>query len=197
MLKIEFPDYSGIRVLMMPFIQGDASSLPEPIRSNYGAIIESTYLTKGEIGYLTIDESPVKAGKAQRAYRSTTNRAIHTEAGKREQLLCWGLGWGKSPNVQLSHELEILVASNVAGSTAWWDATVTDTTLDGDIGHLAHLFPYSEANILDVGEVAKLGVLTPHESLPLHEDTSRQFLRIVGYQLKGREPYFTQNPLLI
>ena len=53
--KIVFPQYSGVRCIMMPFIQGDSSSLPEQYQS-YAGIINENYLEKGEIGYLTIDK---------------------------------------------------------------------------------------------------------------------------------------------
>lgn len=197
--QIQFPEFTGIRCLMMPFIQGDQESLPDDIRKQYGDIIDATFLEKGEMGYLTIDESFVSANNAQRAYRSKHGRALHTEGGKREKLYAWGggFGWGRKDHVILERDLEILIASNIGGTTAYWDDIVEDTTNDGDIGHLAHLYPYNAANFLQAGEVAKLSILTPHESIPVKQDCNRQFIRIVGHKLEGREPYFTQNPKML
>ena len=49
---------------------------------------------------------------------------------------------------------------------------------------------------MKTGEVHKIGILTPHESLPMKCDTNRQFLRIVSAGVHGRESFFTINPLL-
>jgi hypothetical protein len=86
------------------------------------------------------------------------------------------------------------VASSVGGTTAYWDAEQVETSEDGDIGYLAHLYPLEEAIILGAGEVAEFGIFTPHESLPVSESCERQFIRIIG-QI-GREAHFTENPLL-
>ena len=56
--SINFPEFTGIRYLMMPFIQGDSQSIPDEYKS-YSDIIDSTFIKKGDIGYLTIDELPV------------------------------------------------------------------------------------------------------------------------------------------
>lgn len=66
---IQFPKFTGIKCNMMPFIQGDASSLPDMYKP-YTKIINDNYLEKGEIGLLTIDESFVESGKSQRGYNS-------------------------------------------------------------------------------------------------------------------------------
>jgi hypothetical protein len=69
---------------MMPFIQGDSSSLPDEYKS-YSKIVDENYLEKGEIGYLTIDESFVDSGKTQRGYNSKgINRNVHIEVGRYE-----------------------------------------------------------------------------------------------------------------
>jgi hypothetical protein len=68
--------------------------------------------------------------------------------------------------------------------------------LDGDIGHLADQYPYDKAVFMKTGEVHKIGILTPHESIPVKENTFRQFLRIVSSGVHGRESYFTVNPLM-
>ena len=57
--KIEFPEFTGVKCNMMPFIQGDANSLPDEYKP-YANIINENYLEKGEVGFLTIDESFVK-----------------------------------------------------------------------------------------------------------------------------------------
>jgi len=197
MTNIVFPEYNSVRCLMMPYIQGDPDSVPEAYRS-YSPIISSVFLRKGDIGYLTIDESMVKAGKPHRGDRAKTARALHTEVGRIPGMIyCWGGGgWGKKHNVELERDTEILLANNLDDSCAVWDAEHENTSDDGDIGFASNLYPYASATMMKAGEVRRIGILTPHESLPVKRDVRRQFLRIIGSGVHGREPYFTENPLL-
>lgn len=182
---------------MMPYIQGDSSSVPEQYEA-YFSIVDSVYLEKGKKGFLTIDETFVQKGNAQRAQRAKFGRALHTEAGLRGALYCWGhpYGWGRSHNVILERNVRVLLANNIDDSCAVWDTEHFDTSEDGDIGDKAFMYPYSDAIMLKNGEVHDIGILTPHESIPVKEDSNRQFLRVVGEGVYGREPYFTVNPLM-
>jgi hypothetical protein len=187
----------------------------------YQEIIESTFLRKGDIGYLTIDESPVVAGKPHRGARAKYGRAIHTEAGLVHQIAAWGVrtpawgvsvpawgdarvpawggvapGWGGRVAVTLDRDVKILLANNLDGSCALWDAEHPNTSSDGDIGYAADDYPYESATFMKSGDVHEIGIFTPHESLPVTRDFNRQFLRIVSSGVHGREPYFTRNPLM-
>jgi len=195
---ITFPEYSGIRCLMMPYIQGDPSSVPDEYDA-YRDIIESTFIEVGRVGFLTIDESPVKKGAPHRGARAKYERPLHTEAGLRPDSgkFAWGGGgWGSSPLVTLDRDVQILLANNLDDSCALWDAEHIDTSIDGDIGDHADLYPYEDAILMQAGAVYRIGILTPHESRAVQEDFNRQFLRIVGSGVYGREPHFTINPLL-
>jgi len=192
---ITFPQFSGIRCLMMPYIQGDSASIPEIYRP-YKGIVESVFLQKGDIGFLTIDESLATEGKPHRGQRARYSRALHTEAGKHPIGNAYQWGWGSKPRVTLDRDVRILLANNLEDSCAVWDAEHEDTSPDGDIGHAADEYPYGDAIFLKAGEVHEIGILTPHESLPVQRDFDRQFLRIVSSGVHGREPYFTQNPLV-
>ena len=194
---ITFPPYTGVRCLMMPYIQGDPDSVPAEYRNGYGDIIANTFIEAGDIGFLTIDESPAKRGTPHRGDRAKHGRALHTEAGIRtHNKLGWGPRWGESDNVTLERDVQVLLANNIDGSCALWDAEHPDTTDDGDIGHLADQYPYGDAIFMRAGEVHQIGILTPHESMPVAADCDRQFLRIVSSGVHGREPYFTENPLV-
>src|SRR3990167_6689789 len=130
--KFEFPCFSGLRCLMMPYIQGDPDSVPDAF-TPYRAIIESVFVRDGDVGFLTIDESRVVAGKPHRGYRAKFGRALHTEAGILAGVPRWGGGrWGDS-DVTLDRDVRILLANNLDGSCAVWDGDHTDTTPDGDI----------------------------------------------------------------
>lgn len=196
--SITFPTFSGIRCLMMPYIQGDPTSVPEQFRRGYKKILEAVFLKRGERGYLTIDESLANKGRPHRGTRAKFERPLHTEAGRHPDMVyAWGGGgWGNSHRVTLDGNVEVLLANNVNDSCALWDVEHKDTTIDGDIGHLADQYPYERAIMMKAGEVHKIGILTPHESLPVKQDTMRQFLRIVGSGVHGREEYFTANPLM-
>lgn len=194
-MKIKFPKFSGLRCLMMPYIQGDKSSVPQHFMP-YFDIIESVFVRKGDIGFLTIDESRVEAGKPHRGARAKFGRALHTEAGLVAGVYGWGdsPGWGGKRNVLLDPDVRVLLANNLDDSCAIWDAEHPDTTTDGDIGHLAAKYPYETATMVKSGEVHDIGIFTPHESLPVRTDYDRQFLRVMSSGVRGREPYFTINP---
>lgn len=196
---IQFPKPTGKRCLMMPFIQGEPKSVPEKYKSGYEDILKNTYLEgqKGMVGFLTIDESIAQKNKPHRGKGSKYDRAIHTEASKHPWKVRYGWGgwsWGKSNNVNLSRDVQILLANNVDNSCAVWDDECENTTVDGDLGAIADRYPYDESIIMKSGEVHQIGILTPHESLPVSKTCNRQFLRIVGVGVTGREPYFTKNP---
>ena len=194
---IEFPAFQGIRCLMMPFIQGDPKSLP-PEYQSYSGVIESVYIKKGDIGFLTIDESEVVAGKPHRGARAKYGRALHTEGGKRHCEYGWGstIRWGDKHAVTVDRDVQVLLANNLDGSCAVWDAEHEDTSEDGDIGDFASQYPYETATFMRNGDVHKIGILTPHESIPVKSSFNRQFLRIVSSGIHGREPYFTENHLV-
>lgn len=193
---ITFPAFSALRCLMMPYIQGDPRSVPHEYLA-YSDVIGSVFLRKGDIGYLTIDESIARKGSPHRGARAKWGRALHTEAGRHpDKVYLWGGGWGSSHRVTLDADVEILLANNTDDSCALWDATHENTSLDGDIGYEASRYPYSDAAMMKAGEVHKIGIFTPHESLPVSRNIERQFLRIVSSGVHGREPYFTENPML-
>ena len=70
--QIDFPDFSGIRCMMMPFIQGDPESIPKALRGGYERAIELMAHESGQIGFLTIDESLATAGSPHRGARATS-----------------------------------------------------------------------------------------------------------------------------
>jgi hypothetical protein len=182
---------------MMPYVQGEPDSVPDDYAA-YRDIISTVFLRRGDIGFLTIDESLAVAGKPHRGERARYPRALHTEAGILRGVCRWGSGpvWGGRTAVTLDRDVRILIASNVDDSCAVWDSEHEDTSTDGDIGHVADEYPYSDAVFLKQGEVREIGILTPHESLPVKHDVHRQFLRIVSAGVHGREDYFTLNPLM-
>ena len=196
--RITFPKFTGIRCLMMPYIQGDPESVPTEFREGYEQILSDITIEPGKKGFLTIDESETIENKPHRGARSKHDRALHTEAGRLPHQYVWGSGggWGSSHLVTLDRDVKILLANNQDNSCAIWNTEHENTSVDGDIGHFSKEYPYKDAIFMQAGEVHSIGILTPHESLPMPKSIKRQFLRILGSGVYGREPYFTQNPLL-
>lgn len=180
---------------MMPYVQGDMTSVPD-IYAPYKDIIGSVFLKRGDIGFLTIDESIAVAGTPHRGARAKHGRALHTEAGLHPCDNAHQWGWGSSNRVTLDRDVRILLANNLDHSCAIWDTEHEDTSLDGDIGHVAADYPYDRAIFMGAGEVHEIGILTPHEGMPVQTDFNRQFLRIMSSGIHGREDYFTRNPLV-
>lgn len=196
--KITFPAFSGKRCLMMPYIQGDPESVPEEFRTGYEDILASVVIVPGDIGFLTIDESVAHMGTPHRGTRAKFDRALHTEAGRRpDKIYAWGGGgWGSAHKVELERDVQVLLANNIDNTCAIWNVEHENTSWDGDIGDVSDMYPMSEAVMMKAGEVHRIGILTPHESLPVPADVNRQFLRIISSGVHGREEYFTKNRLM-
>lgn len=194
---IQFPELTGIKCNMMPFIQGDSSSLPE-IYQPYAKIINENYLEKGEVGLLTIDESFVHAGKSQRGYNSKgINRNVHIEVGRHDEINCWGgSSWGGHHKTLLDNETMVLIANSISDTCRVWDAREMSYTKDGDLSDYIERYPEETGMFLKSGEVAKISIFTPHECVEQKHSSNRQFFRIIGKGVTGREDYFTVNPLI-
>lgn len=197
---IEFPQPVGVKCNMMPFIQGDSSSLPEEYKS-YSTIVDENYLEKGEIGYLTIDESFVNSGESQRGYNSKgINRNVHIEVGRYKNKNRWGGSddhpWGGRNQTLLKDDTMVLIANNISDTCRVWDTKEMSYTNDGDLSEYIDRYPEHTGMMLKSGEVAKISIFTPHECITQKESGNRQFFRIVGKGVTGREEYFTVNPLL-
>ena len=179
--KVDFPERSGIRINMMPFVMGDESSIPREYRK-YNSLIESCNLPEfeiGKIGYLTIRESFVNAEKSQ------SRGGIHVE--RHPQNSWGGGGWGGVKG-------GLYMASTVPNSCKIWNAKVSNPGKGGDCSHLK--------NSLGEGEYMKENVLywmtdeTPHEAMPQKESGFRQFFRLVTSKVDvWYKQHSTENPL--
>ena len=192
--QVDFPLFTGARCYMMPVIQGRGESLPDRL-AHYAGMIERLAIDPGEIGFLTIDESMVVAGASQRGYGSG-DRAIHTEACLSETGASWGPSrptWGRVSNVMLDPDLRALIANSIDETCMIWDAEVRDTTPDGDLSARVTEFPRHSGRMMKSGEVVNIGIWTPHECIPQRAAGPRQFIRIVGSGVHGRDPGFDRN----
>jgi len=197
--KTSFPPFSGAKCYMMPIIQGRAESLP-PYLAVYAQTVEKLFIEgeQGKIGFLTIDESFVKRGRSQRGYGEGL-RAIHTEACLSNQTISWGRSlprWGKNSSVNLAPELRVIIANSIDDTCMVWNKEVRDTTPNGDLSSRSSDFPYASGQVLKACEVVNMGIWTPHECLPQEHSRNRQFIRVVGSGVSGREEHFDLNPLV-
>lgn len=175
--KVTFPAFQGHNVNMMPFIMGDASSLPSELH-DYLPMIESTELPKeGSTVYLTVHESFVEEGKTQR------RPGVHTDA---TASISWGGGgWGGQKRSQ-----GIYLASS-DGHCDVWDRMRYDGdehgAISGIIDSSVRMSPNRMYWITD---------RTPHASVPKHYAGNRQFFRLVAGPIGvWWEKHSTPNPL--
>lgn len=201
--SVQFPEGRDISINMLPFRLGEKDSLPEAYH-HYWPIIEAcqVHVAKsdlGEVAYLTIQESLVPAGQSQR------RGGIHVESpgtltasGKFvKERYNWGCGFVNWDESRI--EGGMFMASNVPNSCQAWNVKLTDPTqIVGALGSAEHLREQlGEGCILEANKLYWLTDLTPHESLPLEEETYRQFFRLVTGSLSAWFPaHSTANPLV-
>lgn len=194
--QIQFPEPTGLKCNMLPFVQGDSSSLPQ-IYNPYSKVINENFLEKGEIGFLTIDESFVEGGKSQRGYSSSGGRNVHIEVGRNKDCNRWGGNpWGGRFGTLLENSTKVLIANSVSETCRVWDNIEMRFTKNGDLADYVDEYPENTGRMLKSGEVAKISIFTPHECINQKQSGDRQFFRVVGKGVKGREDYFTVNPLI-
>jgi len=91
----------------------------------------------------------------------------------------------------------IYIASSVADSCRVWNCGVRPEAIHklGDVEYLRSSLP-DESELLRPGQMYWITDRTPHESLPLKEDTIRQFFRIVTSDVSfWYKDHSTPNPL--
>jgi hypothetical protein len=179
---VRLPNFSGIRVMMMPVVIGDIGTVPidgyeDAVADLFGYAPEHA----GKVGYVTIDEKVVEAGETHR------RRGLHVDGVFRGQCGSWGGGGWASVSTGM------VLVSKPAG------CRVYPGEFDGDIGD------DGECDRLDISS-ARPVLLRPsvaywasglcvHESIEQPEAAPRQLVRL---SLPSTAPWFegyTENPL--
>jgi hypothetical protein len=205
--RVEFPPPQDIDINMMPFIMGDISSVPLAYQPYWPLVerclerLESS--ENGKVGYLTIQEGLVRKGCPQRrpGLHIESPGAFRTPGSFREQRYYWGCGHGGSSIVRGDHSRAmggIFMASTVDKSCRVWDVQMRDpASVVGRLGDLEHVREVlGEGAHMEAGKLYWITDLTPHESLPVEDDTYRQFFRLVTSSLSAWYPEnATRNPL--
>ena len=162
---------------MLPFIIGDAASIPEEYR-HYHPLVQRCGAGReehGRVGYLSVSEGHVRAGTTQR------RPGIHTE---KQPGVGWGGGsWGGGVPVPgaLATSGGLYMASSVGGSCRVWPVHLETT---GPLGDCEALRPrLGRGTTLRANELVWLTDGCPHEALPAAVDGYRQWFRFVTHDV--------------
>jgi hypothetical protein len=186
---IGLPEFTGIRIMMMPLVIGELSSVPDYL-SVWKEVIHRLFLCDffrfgtaehlGKVGYLTIDEKEVGPGKTHR------RAGLHVDGGAGRG---WGGGsWG-------SRATGMLTVSNAVGCQAWNQGFYGEPGWEGDCEALRPQLKRSARVILQPEKVYWLSGLCVHESMEQSAPVKRQFVRL---SLPSTCPWYegyTENPL--
>mmetsp|Transcript_88010 Transcript_88010/g.249340 ORF Transcript_88010/g.249340 Transcript_88010/m.249340 type:complete len:360 (-) Transcript_88010:124-1203(-) len=198
---VQFPDPTGISINMMPFVMGDKASVPFEYHS-YWPLIEACRIPgdqKGQVGYLTVDESFVEAGQSQRrrglhVERSTVQTTPTRGGIRKRRVHHWGRGFYGEDKLKDG----IYMASSLPETCRLWHARVKDPEASvghlGDIEHLRRTL--GGGTFATAGDLVWLTDCTPHESVPLRREGWRQFFRLVTSPVEvWYEQHSTRNRL--
>ena len=175
------PKFAETRIMMMP-VDLASGRLPDSLRhyqDTFNCLRGLAPCLEG-IGYLTIDEKSVPSGQTHR------RAGLHVDGIYRNGRGSWGGGWG-------AVGAGMLTVSSHAGCRAWRGTFDPWPGDEGDCDHLRHQLGH--ATFFAAGDVYWLDGLCVHESMPMPEDTERQFVRL---SMPSDAPWFdgyTENPL--
>lgn len=164
----KLPPYAGIRIMMMPYrIDDPDGTLPSRLSPWFDTLLHMGMLSDPGVGYLTIDESLVRAGETQR------RPGLHVDGvGPDGGIGGWGGGgggWGSSGMT--------MVSSHV-GCVAYDQAFSGYPRPNGDCSHLEDQLDEEYETVLQANTVYWCSPLAVHRSLPMELDTYRQFCRV-------------------
>lgn len=190
--EVRLPEFSGLRVMMLPVVLGDVGSLPDFV-SVYQTVfvamcgVERSERHAGSVGYLTIDEKVVPPRSSHR------QAGPHVDGMFRGGPGAWGGGLSGGSRETLGNGM--LTVSSPAGCRAWNQRFEGWPGPDGEVDHLMGQARDECATLLDAGGLYWVDGLCIHESVPFEEATSRRFVRL---SLPSEGPWFegyTANPL--
>lgn len=183
---IALPKFSGLRIMMMPLILGDLSSIP-PLLSQWKDALASLFKMRdydGEVGYLTIDEKHITPGDSHR------RPGLHVDGVYRGS----GGGWGGSAP-WASKANGMLLISTPIGCRAWNQDFDGHPDEEGGCDHLANQCRPDAAQVLEPEVAYWASGLCVHESMLQTKPVDRQLARL---SLPSTAPWFegyTENPL--
>ena len=211
---VSFPEPAHRNVNMMPFIFGSSDSLPYDLQCYFDLIEQCPYRNNrsdetGKVGYLTVHESYIEAGTAQRRpglhiespgwvaddrFAMSDNSCAMTPGREHG----WGVGKFYGPD---QYEGGFYMASSVADTSQVWDALVDKNGAKNIVdqhGSCEHLRPLlGPGTKLAANQLIWLTDCTPHEALPQPTSGDRQFFRVVTSSVTHWfAQHSTHNPLV-
>jgi len=178
---VEFPEFTGLRVMMMPVVLGDLTGVPTKYLDLVDHLYECTENRHlGEVGYLTIDEQDLLPGQTLR------RGGLHVDGYYQGRCGAWGGGggWGSVGN-------GMLTVSSTPHCKAYLGVFDGQPGPEGECDHLT--LP-NDGEVFEAKQVYWVDGACVHESLPVDEPTARQFVRL---SMPNNGPWFegyTPNP---
>lgn len=206
---VQFPDFTGTRIMMMPVVLGDPDSIPQDnYRSLIAGLFEMWPKHSGEIGYLTIDERVVHAGRSHRVpgkhVDSVCEFGVQRHgggggpvqprhgAGGGISLNKYSGGWGGGHGSWAGQGTGMLLVSDVVGCRVWGGTFEGKPGPDGECDHLAD--QCDDGELMQANNVYWCDGYCVHESLPQPADVKRKLVRL---SMPSTAPWFegyTENP---
>jgi hypothetical protein len=192
---VMLPEFSGLRIMMMPLVIGQKSSLPDYLDPWHSAIDHlwmwsfyqfGTDRDYGKVGYLTIDEKIVQPGQTHR------RPGLHVDGIYQGKAGAWGGGGGGGWS---GRESGAITVSSHIGCRAWMGDFDGWPGLEGECDHLVSQCHPENAVTFEAGVAYWFDGLCVHESIVQSQPVARQFVRL---SLPSSAPWFegyTKNPL--
>lgn len=181
---IEFPEFTGLRIMMMPLRLDDVAGTVPAFASAWHDQVErlaELAPVRTGVAYLTIDEALVKAGETHR------RPGIHVDGvGPDGKAGAWG-GGGYAYNGMLTSATHV-------GCRGWTGEFQGRPAPNGDCSALTRECVGKPEVVMQPGRVYFCGPMAVHEALPMPTDTRRQFVRL---SMPSRSPWYegyTRNP---
>lgn len=186
---VEFPQYSGTRVMMMPLLLGNMETIPEMLKHYKDFIYSLFKMTDpnhyGKVGYLTIDEKEVQGGKTHRRMGLHVDGVYNASCG----------GWGGDGGGWGSVSTGMLTVASAPGCKAYSQPFSGVIGKDGECDLIKDQCLEDSSKLFESNHVYWLSGLTVHESVPMERTIKRQFVRL---SMPSKAPWFqgyTENPL--
>jgi hypothetical protein len=189
--EVHLPEFTGLRVMMMPIVIGEVDSLPPTLNDwkTAAAVLFASDIihnkrrdNQGKVGYLTIDEKEVLVGQTHR------RAGLHIDGGR-------GKGWGGGSGGWAHSSTGMLTVSNIEGCHAWLQDFDGEPGDEGNCEHLRSQLKDGARVIFHPNVVYWASGHCVHESIPQPVSVKRQFVRL---SLPSDAPWFegyTENPL--
>ena len=181
--RFQLPAYSGTRIMMMPLVLGDLSTIPTFL-SHYTGLLEHLFGIcghQGEVAYITIDEKIVRPSQSHR------RAGLHVDGVYNGGPGSWGGGiWGTNG---------LYTIASHAGCKAWNQEFSGKPEDEGECDHMRSQCIEERSELFEPNRIYWMSGMCVHESLRFTQTVQRQFVRL---SMPSDAPWFegyTENPL--